>query len=311
MNARQEAQERIGERYDPRVLEPSPPADQTEPWFADDPVARGDVTPGRIVVSPVDTGDLRWEELAGSDAELRAWCADRWLGPYRRLGPVPPALVPTRLALHRLAEHVISPARRQANGKIGLRYTHHGFGTPLFGSDMQVRVAGAGLVVEDSGFERTAPITTLDAAADHVGRRALPADIELGSEPLEVDPEAAAFLGDWYGFAASVLEELRAGASAAQDATRVQLWPEHFDLAMVLGDASAGARASYGLSPGDERHPEPYVYVGPWVEPQPSELWQAAGFSGAELAYAELAAAADQRAAALEFLQTRAAALAG
>jgi hypothetical protein len=91
----------------------------------------------------------------------------------------------------------------------------------------------------------------------------------------------------------------------------VQLWPEHFDLAMVLGDVSAGARASYGLSPGDEQHPEPYVYVGPWVEPEPGELWQATGFTGAELAYADLAAAADQRAAALEFLRTRAAALAG
>jgi hypothetical protein len=311
MNARREALERIGERYDPRVLEPSPPADQTEPWFADDPVARGEVTPGRIVVSPVGTGDVRWEELAGSDPQLGAWCADRWLGPYRRLGQVPRALVPTRLALHRLAERVISPARRQANGKIGLRYTHGGFGTPFFGSDMQVRVAGTKLIVQDSGVERTAPITTLDAAADHVGRQALPAGVELGSEPLEVDPEAAAFLGDWYGFAASVLEELRAEASAAEDATRVQLWPEHFDLAMVLGDVSAGARASYGLSPGDEQHPEPYVYVGPLVEPEPGELWQATGFTGAELAYADLAAAADQRPAALEFLRTRAAALAG
>ena len=39
------------------------------------------------------------------------------------LGPAPPKLVPTRIALHRLAAHVVSPARRKANGKIGLRYT--------------------------------------------------------------------------------------------------------------------------------------------------------------------------------------------
>ena len=53
-------------------------------------------------------------------------------------------------------------------------------------------------------------ITTLAAAADHIGRDLLPDDVQLDRERLDVDPAAAAFLGDWYGFAASVLEELRA-----------------------------------------------------------------------------------------------------
>ena len=35
------------------------------------------------------------------------------------------------------------------------------------------------------------------------------------------------------------------------------------------------------------------------------ELWRATGFRGAELTYSELLAAADQHAAALEFLTTR------
>ena len=46
-NARQEAFERLGGRYEVRVLEPSPPAVDEEPWFADDPTARGDVPDGR------------------------------------------------------------------------------------------------------------------------------------------------------------------------------------------------------------------------------------------------------------------------
>ncbi len=108
-------------------------------------------------------------------------------------------------------------------------------------------------------------------------------------EPLEVDPAAAAFHGDWYGLAASVLEELRTGSDPElTDPSRVQLWPEHFDMAVELGLEDAGARAGYGCSPGDEAHLEPYVYVAPWVPPEPGDLWNATAFSGAELGYAAL-----------------------
>ena len=311
MNARGEAIERLGGRYEVRVLEPSPPAVAEEPWFADDPVARGDVPDGMQLVSPVGTGDFLWEQIAASDAELAAWCAERWLGPYSRLSPAPVNLVSTRLALHRLAEQVISPARRKANTKIGLRYTRGGFGTPYFGDDVQVRVEGFELIVEERGGERRAPITTLDAAAGHLGPDALPDDVSLGSDPLDVDPAASAFLGDWFGFAASVLEQLRAGAASVLEPSRVQLWPEHFDPAVELGAEAAGARASYGCSPGDEHHPEPYIYVAPWVPPPAGELWQATGFNGAEMSYAELLEAPDQRAAALDFFTRRLEALTG
>jgi hypothetical protein len=283
MNARAEAEQRLGGAYEARVLEPSPPALDGEPWFADDPVARGVVPEGRLVVSPVGTGDLRWEELVADDAGLEEWCAERWLAAYRRLPPAPRRLVETRQALHKLAEEVISPARQKANGKIGLRYTRGGFGTPFFGNDVQIRLAGDQLIVSEAGVER--------------------------SERLEVDAAASAFIGDWYGFAASVLEELRAQAGERAEPSRVQLWPEHFDIAVELGAQSAGARAAYGLSPGDEQHPEPYAYVAPWVAPEPGELWQAKDFAGAELSFAELLDAPDQRAAALDFLRARLVAL--
>jgi hypothetical protein len=305
MNARAEAYERLEGRYETRVLEPSPPAVAAGPWFADDPAARGEAQAGRTVVSPVGAGDVRWDDLASTDSGLAEWCADRWLGAYRRLGPGPSHLVPTRISLHRLAERVVSPARRNANGKIGLRYTRGGFGTPFFGADVQVRVRGTELVMQDLNGERGAPITTLNAAAAHIGRELLPDDVQLGHELLDIDPAAAAFLGDWYGFAASVLEELRASAGADVDPSRVQLWPEHFDLAVELGSESAGARAAYGLSPGDDDQPEPYLYVAPWVPPAPGDLWQATGFSGADLPYTELLDAKDQREAALAFFRAR------
>ena len=52
---------------------------------------------------------------------------------------MPAGFAATRVALHALAERVVAPARQAANGKIGLRYTYRGFGTPFFG-DRQLRV---------------------------------------------------------------------------------------------------------------------------------------------------------------------------
>jgi hypothetical protein len=310
MNPRQDAYDRLDGRYEVRVLEPSPPAVDVGPWFADDPTDPGDVPSGRRLVSPVTGGDLLWSDLVAEDPALAAWCAERWLAAYPRLGMAPPALVTTRTALHRLAERVIAPARQAANGKFGLRFTRGGFGTPFFGDDVQVRVEGAELVVQGRGDTRRAPITTLRAAGELVGEL-LPATVraQLDDDLLTVEPESACFLGQWYGFAASVLEELRAQTPAGAEPSRVQLWPEHFDLALELGREQAGARAAYGLSPGDEQHSEPYAYVAPWVAPAPGELWQASGFSGAELSYGELRGAADQRAAVLEFFRLRAEAL--
>lgn len=311
-DARAEATARIGHRFEARVLEPSPPAVNEGPWFADDPVARGDVAAGRRVVSPVATGDLRWDDLTGGDPDLAAWCAERWLGAHRALPPAPPELAVTRTALHRLAEGVLSKTREHANGKIALRYTHHGFGTPFFGADAQVRVEGVDLVVQEGAAARRAPVTTLRAAAELVGASLLPPRPALDDdEPLDLDPEGARFLGYWFGFAYSVLEELRAQAGPELAPSRVQLWAEHFDPAVELGAEAEGRRAGFGASPGDEAHAEPYLYVVPWTAPAPGELWNASAFAGAELPYAELRAARVQRAAALDFLRARLAALTG
>jgi hypothetical protein len=303
-DARAEAENRLGGRYAARVLEPSPPAVTAGPWFADDPVARGPGD-GRPIVSPVATGDLRWEDLARDDADLAAWCADRWLAGYRRLGPAPAALVATRESLHCVGEQVLSKAREHANGKVALRYTLGGFGTPFFGADVQLRVEGTELVVHEGGAERRGPITTLRAAGDLVGAHLLPEGLELDDGSLDVDADAAGFLADWYGFAYAVLEELRAGAGPDSDSSRVQLWAEHFDASVELGAEARGRRAGYGASPGDDQHPEPYLYVTPWSEVADDGLWNATAFRGAELALAELLDAGDQRAAALTFLRAR------
>ena len=90
----------------------------------------------------------------------------------------------------------------------------------------------------------------------------------------------------------------------------MQLWPEHFDLAVELGARGRpGGAPAYGASPGDELHPEPYLYVAPWKAPPPGGLWNATAFRGAELPLAALLDAPDQRAAALAFLRERLTAL--
>ena len=320
VDPRAEARERVGGRYDVRVLEPSPPAVTEPPWFADDPVnPRGKGTgtaDGGPLVTPVSgIGDLTWDELARAEPDLARWCADRWLGAWRRLAPVPDpeALRQTRESWHALAEHVLAAARHRANGKIGLRFTRGGFGTPFFGADEQVRVEGHELLVIRSGQITRAPITTLGAAGTLVGVEP-GAPLELftpttqlaRNAPLTVDHDAAALLGDWFGFACSVLEELRAGSpfghgAGSDDPSRVQLWPEHFDLSVDLGDADTGRRGTYGASPGDDAHSEPYLYVTHWVAQPADPYWNEITFDGASLSYAELVDEPDQRAAALEF----------
>jgi hypothetical protein len=240
------------------------------------------VPEGRELVSPVhNRGDLTWDEIAQEDPEIAPWCAERWLGAWRRLEPLPPSFAETRVALHKVAEAIVSPARQPAN-EIALRYTRGGFGTPFFEqdeSDCQVRVEH-GELVRQRGREET-------------------------REPLpDVDAAAATALGDFYGLTCSVLEQLRAD-EADGDPTIVQLWPEHFDLAIELGSESEGKRANFGASPGDEDHSEPYLYVGPWTAEVSGELWNAAGFNGAELSYSELIGADDHRATALDFMRER------
>jgi hypothetical protein len=281
-NPRAEAENKLGGDYEARVLEPSPPAVSESP-FADDPVDPGEVPEGRRLVSPVhNRGDLTWDDMAGLEPELAPWIADRWLGAWKRLDELPGTFATTRKILHEVAQAVVSPARMPSD-EIALRYTRGGFGTPFFeqaGTDCQVRVEH-GELVRQRGEEET--------------REPLPDD---------VDPAAVTALGDFYGFATSVLEQLRADEPDG-DPSLVQLWPEHFDVAFELGSEAKGQRANFGASPGDDAHPEPYLYVGPWTAEVSGELWDATGFRGAELSYSELLTAEDQRRTALDFMKER------
>ncbi len=304
---RREAEERLGGSHDVYVLEPSPPATRDAPWFADDPAvpAGPSVRPS---VAPTTLGDVTWDELARADPALAPWCADRWLGAWRRL-PFPPAhLAATRTSLQLLAENVLGPWRYERTGRIGLRFTRNGFGTPFAGDDEQVRVVDGELVVAVRGEVRRGPVTTLRAAGELAQVSPGPVDLyeperRVGiDDRLLIERDAADFLGELFGFGASVLEQLRAEATPGdRESTRVQLWPEHFDLAVELGDEEAGRRGGYGVSPGDGHHDAPYFYVVPWADVPGDPFWDARGYRGAQLRLGDLVDVDDQRAAVLEF----------
>jgi hypothetical protein len=220
------------------------------------------------------------------------------------LPPLPAAFEPTRDALHRVAVYVISPAQRLANGEIILRATPGGFSTFEFDGRV-IGVDGAELVVD--GVQH--PIGSLNDAARLAG---VAADVGQQGEfdvpphgdldaPLAIDPDGARALGEWYAFATDVLDALRATAGPADDATIVRIWPEHFDAAIDLGDQAAGRRGTYGASPGDRHHPEPYVYASPWAG-RIDAFFDEPSFKGAARRRTTLAGTPDPRGAAIDFL---------
>jgi hypothetical protein len=223
-----------------------------------------------------------------------------------RLEPLPAGFAESRGAFHRLAAHVLAPARKAVTGRIGLRATAGAFGTPVFGDGERLRVEGASLVRERAGDAASVGITSLGAAAAFAGVT-LSADPGIGSDPpplgdpdapLAVSAAAGEALGVWFRFSASVLEELRRDLNGEGRAcSEVQLWPEHFDLGCNIDGVN------FGCSPGDRSVAEPYVYVGPWnTDGFPDGGFWNASF-GAVLPYTGLVPADDQRDAALRFLQ--------
>jgi hypothetical protein len=210
--------------------------------------------------------------------------------------------------MHALAEQVLAAARYRETGHISLQATPGGFGTSEFGDGESIRVEGLELVHRVRGSEQRTRITTLRAASEFVGVRpgAPPVYTAATSialdEPLAVDAGAAAILARWYALGDTVLRDVRT-RYANVDGTDPQLWPEHFDLAIELGDGAAGTRANYGASPGDDAIASPYLYVGPWDARRRTGRFATQTF-GVARTYDELRAEADPSAAAATFVRT-------
>ncbi|MGZ4684097.1 MAG: hypothetical protein ACXWA3_16820 [Acidimicrobiales bacterium] len=187
-----------------------------------------------------------------------------------------PGAPSTIRSLHVLAEHVLGAGLYAATGHIGLQVAPGGFATPSSADgELAGRLAvsrGRLLITRPDGSEQQAEITTPAAAAAFFGvDPGMPSSVYTPATDLvldaslEVDRAVAEQVGQWFELGDEALARL-AAAHAAEDPTGRTLWPEHFDLSLSM------AEVNYGASPGDDLHPEPYLYVGPWT-PHSGAFW--------------------------------------
>ena len=125
-----------------------------------------------------------------------------------------------------------------------------------------VRVDGIELVHDAGRRERRAPLTTLAAAAEFVGvPLGAPPRVHAGDartipmRPLASTPTAADGARGLVRVRRHAARRAARACIRTRTPTDAQLWPEHFDLAIELGDEDAGTRANYGASPGDDDDP--------------------------------------------------------
>jgi len=235
-----------------------------------------------------------------------------------KLPALPDGFDATRDEMHRIAVHVVARARRQATGRFGLRVTSGGFGTPTFGDDVERVRTSRGLLVHEAapaGSARTRS-TAIDGASlaqlAHFVGVDLDAELDVGHDtppmgdldrPVSIDVAAVRALSGWYTVIGSALDAV-AAVRPDSTPTAIQLWPEHFDLALDAAFDPAATderRVNLGGSPGDGFSSEPYLYVGPWTGDRPGDddFWNAP--FGATLGYATVMATDDPVVAAAEF----------
>ena len=213
------------------------------------------------------------------------------------------------------------------------------FSQPLAagGADVRIglRLAGLALIImrgsivldtyELSGRRDSMVGVWLDSALRALGLKAA-IDVELSytipshavarGSAYSFNGESESFdeLAAWFGAAADLLDEVRAGIGEAQ-AGPALCWPHHFDLAMLVNLDAVGSESTrtigIGLSPGDQHYAQPYFYVSPWPHPAAAGLpalpppgrWHTQGFTGAVATAEDILALDDRRAGVLEFVR--------
>jgi hypothetical protein len=158
-------------------------------------------------------------------------------------------LIATRRQLHGIAECLLAGPEHRATGEIALRITPGGFGTT---AGPEIRLDGLGLV---HGDRRVPVVGSFGELADQLG-------VEFGApamlyrdgsgarlnDVVDLDPAATQLILEWYALSDAALRILDPGQQPI-------LWPEHFDVAILLDNRS------YGSSPGDDSHATPYAYI--------------------------------------------------
>lgn len=173
------------------------------------------------------------------------------------------ALTSTRRLLHGVAEGLLAGPQHRACRRIALRIVPGGFATV---GNPALRLDGTELVVDE---HHRVPLTgsmgdvgqatghgygePVDVYHEHSGTAA--------DDELDLDRGALREITDWFVLADAALRVLAPNEVPT-------LWPEHFDVAILVRDTSVGA------SPGDSFSETPYAYVSNTTLPR-DEYWNA------------------------------------
>ncbi|RYV49798.1 hypothetical protein [Pengzhenrongella frigida] len=178
-------------------------------------------------------------------------------------GPDQYILATTRGRLHGIAECLLAGPQRRAGGGLALRVTPSGFATT---GEPALRLDGTDLVLDES--RRVAVGGTFGDLAELLGVEfGAPAgeypdgSNEGSADDASLDPASARLIEAWFRLADAALRVM------APEVNPI-LWPEHFDVAILLDDTS------YGASAGDSFHATPYAYVSSGQHGD-SEFWNA------------------------------------
>jgi hypothetical protein len=184
------------------------------------------------------------------------------------------ALSGTRKTLHGIAECLLAGPEYRACKEISLRVTPGGFattGAPAIRLDRTELIEGERHRISAQGtFRQLADALGVRFGPPEIGYRDGSRAAEDGE--VELDPASVTIFTDWFLLADAALRVL------ATNQTPI-LWPEHFDVAVLLDDRS------YGASPGDDFHGTPYAYVSA-PDNDGGEFWNAP--FGALLDYSEV-----------------------
>ena len=160
--------------------------------------------------------------------------------------------VTTRRQLRGIAESFIAGPQYRSAGTIRLAVRPDGF----TGVSIPVAVRGTDLFWGGDGAPLTGTVGALAAASQ----------LDVGPPEGVYDDHRSADPADRarrrLGGRRAIHRALYAGGFALKTILPEQhptLWPEHFDVAVTEDEVN------YGVSPGDDFHPLPYAYVGPWT----------------------------------------------
>ena len=171
------------------------------------------------------------------------------------------------------------------------------------------------------GQSASALFTDTAALLAGLGVRARIDSKQFGRRPSpDYDPQAAARY--WQVLSWVDAQFKRFKATQRGETSPVQLWPHHFDLALLVFSGRkipgedprdpelSDEQMNFGFVPGDEGIREPYFYATAYPNPKRGRpalprgaRWHTRSWDGAVLPYAALIAARDPQARLLEFLR--------